>query len=60
MDRGARWAIVHGVVKSQTRLSMSPYLLFICVLYLEYLVDNPGVLCPNREEQMHKHAFFQE
>ena len=60
MDRGAWWATVHGVAKSQTRLSMSPYILFICVLYLEYMVDNPSVFRPSREEQIHKHASFQE
>ena len=25
MDRGASWAVVHGVVKSQTRLSDFPF-----------------------------------
>ena len=31
MDRGARWATVHGVAKSWTRLSNFTYLLTYCV-----------------------------
>ena len=31
MDRGARWATVHGVTKSRTRLSNFTYLLAYCV-----------------------------
>ena len=33
MDGGARWATVHGVIKSRTRLSDFPYLLTYSLLY---------------------------
>ena len=36
MDRGAWWAIVHGVTKSQTRLSDSPLLSL-------YFIDYPNL-----------------
>ena len=60
MDREAWGATIDEVTKSQTRLSMSLYILFICVLHLECMVDNPSVFRPSREEQIHKHASFRE
>ena len=39
MDRGAWWATVHRVVKSQTRLNDYTYLLYMSTLFLRHTVE---------------------
>ena len=39
MDRGAWWATVHEVAKSQTRLSDSAQHCVLCTIYIHYLEE---------------------
>ena len=47
MDRGAWWATVHGVAKSQTRLSDCTAQFMLCLsdvrLHLTILPEDPGI-----------------
>ena len=41
MDRGARWAAVHGIAKSQTRLSDFTFTFHFHALEKEMAMENP-------------------
>ena len=43
MDRGAWWAIVHGVTKSQTYLTTTMVVLFLCFKGISILFSIVGV-----------------
>ena len=45
MDRGAWWATVHGVAKSQTRLSLSTHKKLVS--YLSQELGDRGVIRPD-------------
>ena len=49
MDRGASWAIVHGVAKSQTRLNNTFSFTFL-------RTPEPGVTSPKREQSREERA----
>ena len=54
MDRGAWWAIVHGVANSQTRLSDFFFLMFIAALLFTTAKRQKQLKCPSTNEHIKK------